>query len=329
MHAASHNDIHHMHVCLCVRTSCVKVASSFVFLLLSSFSCGGGNPARRWEREVAGSMSACGWAAALAAACFACLVVWRYVVRARLCQRSGLRALASHGGAAVLVTGCDSGFGKLIALELHRLGATVFAGCLTQSGCDKLSQQYGRARMRAFQLNVTLDADVVAAVKLVEDSGLRLAAVVNNAGISAFGWAEALDVKTYMRNMDVNFFGVVRVTRAFLPLLRKSTGRLINMGSIGARMPSAFGSAYLSTKAAMCSYSDSVRQEVSRFGVKVSLIEPGFFSTSLLDSGAADGGRLSVDPPGSVLACNPWRMFGTRSTECMLVLLPNSYVFIC
>lgn len=251
-------------------------------------------------------MYVCGWAATLVGACFAVLMVWRYVVRARFCQRSGLRALASHGsGAAVLVTGCDSGFGRLIALELHRLGATVFAGCLTQSSCNKLSQQCGRARMRTFQLDVTLDADIAAAVKLVEESGLRLAAVVNNAGISAFGWAEALDVKTYMRNMDVNFFGVVRITRAFLPLLRKNTGRLINMGSIGARMPSAFGSAYLSTKAAMCSYSDSVRQEVSRFGVKVSLIEPGFFSTGLLDSGAADGGRLSVDPPGSVLACEP------------------------
>ena len=68
-------------------------------------------------------------------------------------------------------------------------------------------------------------------------------------GISAFGWAEMIPVERYKMNMEVNYFGVVRVSKAFLPLLRASKGRLVNMGSIGGRMASAFGSAYLSTKA--------------------------------------------------------------------------------
>ncbi len=203
-------------------------------------------------------------AASYLSAAFVLLMVWRYVVRPRCCRRAGLRALSSNGGAAVVVTGCDSGFGRLIAMELHTLGATVFAGCLTQAAIDELSRACGgdAERMRAFRLDVTRDADVQAAAELVRRSGRRLAAVVNNAGVSAFGWAEALDVATYQRNMDVNFFGAVRVTRAFLPMLRAAEprGRLVNMGSIGARMPSAFGSAYLSTKAAMCSYSECVRQ---------------------------------------------------------------------
>ena len=225
------------------------------------------------------------------------LLVWRYVVRVLVFARAGLRRLRGSR-AAVVITGCDSGFGRLVAVELHRLGATVFAGCLSEASCRELHGKYGKDRMRAFLLDVRKNEDVERAVGRVRKSALPLLGVVNNAGISAFGWAEALDVKTYQRNMDVNFFGVVRMTRAFLPLLRKHRGRLVNMGSIGARMPSAFGSAYLSTKAAMTSYSESVRQEVHRFGVKVSLVEPGFFATELLSDGSKAGGIFSVDPPG-------------------------------
>jgi NAD(P)-dependent dehydrogenase (short-subunit alcohol dehydrogenase family) len=229
--------------------------------------------------------------------CSALLLIWRYLIRRFLCRRRGLRRLAES---AVVVTGCDSGFGRLIALRLHDLGATVFAGCMQKQSCEALNKD--RKKMRAFLCNVCKDEDVAKCLKLVQESGLPFLALVNNAGISAFGWAESLDVRTYQRNMDVNFFGTVRMTRAFLPLLRKDRGRLINMGSIGARMPSAFGSAYLSTKAAMSSYSESVRQEMHRFGVHVSLIEPGFFATGLLAAGAAAG---KTDSSASAFALAP------------------------
>ena len=104
---------------------------------------------------------------------------------------------------------------------------------------------------------------------------------MNNAGISAFGWAEELPLARYQKNMDVNFFGAVRVCKAFLPTIRENKGRVVHMGSISDRMPSAFGSSYISSKAAMACYTDCLRQEVYRFGVKVSLIEPGFFATAL------------------------------------------------
>ena len=220
--------------------------------------------------------------------CWAVMLFWRYVVRRILFRQRGLEQIARS---AVVITGCDSGFGRLIALKFEELGATVYAGCLKESSCVELNMN--SKNMRAFLCDVRKDRDVANALSLVKKSGLPLAAIINNAGISAFGWAEVLDLKTYQKNMDVNFFGTVRMTRAFLPLLRRDRGRLINMGSIGARMPSAFGSAYLSTKAAMCSYSDCVRQEMHRFGVSVSLIEPGFFSTGLLTSGAAAGGKIS------------------------------------
>jgi len=94
--------------------------------------------------------------------------------------------------------------------------------------------------------------------------------------------------------MEVNFFGTVRVTKAFLPLIRRSKGRIVSMGSIGARMPSAFGSAYLSTKAAMVSYSECLRQELYRFGVRVCVVEPGFFATKLLKTGSDNGAAESI-----------------------------------
>ena len=222
---------------------------------------------------------------------------WRFVVRARCCRTKGTQRLQSS---CVVVTGCDYGFGREIALHLHRMGATVYAGVLSTKSGEKLlascstADKEANKRFHPIVMDVTKQDDVDQAVKLVRASGLPLQACVNNAGISAFGWAEELPTSTYERNMNVNFLGTVRMTKAFLPLLRKSKGRLINMGSIGARMPSAFGSAYLSTKAAMSSYNDCVRQEVYRFDVMVCLIEPGFFATELLANGAKAGATKSV-----------------------------------
>jgi short-subunit dehydrogenase len=137
---------------------------------------------------------------------------------------------------------------------------------MSQTSVDRLNT---KSNTTAFIMNVTKEEDVQSAVDVVEKSGLEVAAVINNAGISAFGYCEFLPMDRYKANAEVNYFGAIRVTKKFLPLLRKSKGRLINMGSMGDRMPSAFGSAYLSTKAALASFSDCVRQEVHRFGVQV------------------------------------------------------------
>lgn len=235
------------------------------------------------------------------------LLTWRYVIRRHhYFKQLGLQKLSTG---AVVVTGCDSGFGQLIALRLHQLGATVFAGCLSEKSCAELlktankmsrvAKTQSTGTLKPFICNICKDEDVTNALKLVKQSRLPLRALVNNAGISAFGWAEALSVDVYKKNMEVNFFGTVRMTHAFLPMLRRYKGRIINMGSIGAKMPSAFGSAYLATKAAMCSYSECVRQEVYRFGVPVSLIEPGFFATGLLAAGSAAGCVYSAKSAGS------------------------------
>ncbi len=108
---------------------------------------------------------------------------------------------------------------------------------LSQSSVDKLNTEFNNdPRMKPILLDVTKDADVANAVAEVKKSGVVLRAIVNNAGVSAFGYTELLTLKRYQFNMEVNFFGTVRMTKAFLPLLRQSKGRIINIGSIGARM---------------------------------------------------------------------------------------------
>jgi NAD(P)-dependent dehydrogenase (short-subunit alcohol dehydrogenase family) len=208
----------------------------------------------------------------------------------RLVRAYLLVDLSCMQGKAVIITGASSGFGRAVALKMHELGAVVFAGCNRQSSVNDLTAEFASSnRMRPILLNVSNGDHVAQAVETISQSGLPLRSVINNAGISAFGWAEVLPVERHAQNVDVNYLGAVRMTRAFLPLLRLHKGRLVNMGSIGARMPSAFGSSYLPAKAAMLSYSECVRQETYRHGVKVVYIEPGFFETSLLTSARANG----------------------------------------
>ena len=237
----------------------------------------------------------------VAAWIFLSWAIFRLFIRRYCRDRSRLKG-------AVVITGCDYGFGKHIALQFHKEGPTVFAGCLNAASAEKLRESVRsetRDRMRAVVLDVTKQVDVDRVQREVASCGLPLQALINNAGVSAFGWAEMIPVDRYEFNMKVNYFGTVRVTKSFLPLLRSSKGRLVNMGSIGARMPSAFGSAYLSTKAAMCSYSDCVRQEVHRFGVSVCLIEPGFFATELLANGSSAGADAACGTDREVLNAYP------------------------
>jgi len=112
------------------------------------------------------------------------------------------------------------------------------------------------------------------------------------AGVS-LGTPQVLPLARFRSNMEVNYFGTVRMCHAFLPMVRACKGRVIFMGSIGPLMGSAFGCAYLSTKAAMMSFAQCLRQELHRFGVRVCTVEPGFFATGLLNNGLTNGAAVS------------------------------------
>ncbi|XP_063103813.1 17-beta-hydroxysteroid dehydrogenase type 2 isoform X2 [Cavia porcellus] len=181
--------------------------------------------------------------------------------------------------------GCDSGFGHALVQKLDKLGFTVFAGVLNEkgSGAEELRRNCSK-RVTVLQMDITDPEQIKDAhskvVEKVQDKGLW--ALVNNAGILGFPIdAELIPMMNYKRCMEVNFFGPVGVTKAFLPLLRKAKGRLVNISSMGGGIPMPKMAAYSSAKAALTMFSSIVRQELSKWGVKVSVIQPGGFRTGI------------------------------------------------
>lgn len=216
--------------------------------------------------------------------CIVVFALWR-ILRARWCLK-----LADDK--VILVTGCDSGFGfHIVKSLLASTSAHIVAGYITEDG-KKALVELG-SRVIAVKLDVTNDTDIEAAFDVVSKSGKVLWAVVNNAGIGCYGWVEGLTMDCYEKIFNINYLGTLRVTKRALPILRKNKGRLVCMGSLGCRVPSAFGSAYLPTKAALASFQDCLRQEVWRFGMRCSLVEPGFFATGMLHRSADIGDTAS------------------------------------
>lgn len=186
----------------------------------------------------------------------------------------------------VLVTGCDTGFGHLSAKRLSDLNFHVFAGCLDTSspGALELAQV---KNVTVLQLNVTQAEQVAAAVERVQTHCLAsqstLHAIVNNAGIAAAGLTEWGHLQSYRQVFKVNAEGIVRVTQAFTPLLCKSRGRIVNMGSLGGRGGFPFLMAYGMSKAAVSSYTQVLRKQMAPAGVNVIFIEPAAYRTPLMN----------------------------------------------
>ncbi|NP_001087725.1 retinol dehydrogenase 5 S homeolog isoform X1 [Xenopus laevis] len=187
----------------------------------------------------------------------------------------------------VFISGCDTGFGNLLAKRLSRKGFQVLAGCLTQAGADDL-QKACPTGLTCTLLDVTNQDSINKAVEWVKsevgDRGLY--GLVNNAGIAnPIGPTEWMTIQDYRKVMEVNAFGTIAVSLSFLSLIKKAQGRIINMASILGRI-SANGGGYCVSKYAVEAFSDSLRRDMQHFGVRVCIIEPGFFKTAVtnLDS---------------------------------------------
>eukprot|EP00066_Takifugu_rubripes_P026430 XP_011615696.1 PREDICTED: estradiol 17-beta-dehydrogenase 2-like [Takifugu rubripes] len=187
---------------------------------------------------------------------------------------------------AVLVTGCDSGFGHELARRLSQVGVLVFAGVLDAHGAGAQRLRAGTSeKLQVLQLDVTDDRQIEAAHRYictqVNDTGLW--GLVNNAGILQCPVdAEIQPMKTLLDYLDVNFLGAVKMSQVFLPLLRRSRGRIINMSSLAGAVPVPLFAAYGASKAALAIYSEVMRLELSAWGVRVSLVQPSGFRTSTL-----------------------------------------------
>ncbi|XP_069123441.1 D-beta-hydroxybutyrate dehydrogenase, mitochondrial-like [Argopecten irradians] len=181
-------------------------------------------------------------------------------------------------GQGVVITGCDTGIGNALARRLDSLGFTVYAGCLRET--SDLRKQTSK-RLHVIQLDVTNDDSVRKALEYVTAHSAKtkcgVCGLVNNAGVNHIGDVEFCTMDMYRRIMEVNVFGMVRVTKAFLSLIRQSKGRIVNVTSVQGRLPMPSHSVYGITKFGGENFSDALRLEMIKFGVKVSLIEPGNF----------------------------------------------------
>ncbi|KAJ1160130.1 hypothetical protein NDU88_000632 [Pleurodeles waltl] len=182
----------------------------------------------------------------------------------------------------VLITGCDSGFGNKVARQLDQRGMRVLATCLTQKGADQLRETTSQ-RLQTVLLDVT-DRDSVAAMVRwvkVQLGNKGLWGLVNNAGILLpMAPTEWLTLDDFTNVINVNLVGVIDVTLGIIPLVRKARGRIINVASGAGRLATG-GGGYFISKFGVEAFSDSLRRDLSAFGVKVSIIEPGSFKTSL------------------------------------------------
>jgi NAD(P)-dependent dehydrogenase (short-subunit alcohol dehydrogenase family) len=178
----------------------------------------------------------------------------------------------------VLITGASSGIGEAAARALVAKGHHVYAGVRNAADGERLARELGE-RCTPLTLDTTIPEQIAAAAQSIESSGLD--ALVNNAGIAVPGPLEFIPLDEFRRQFEVNVFGVVAVTQAMLPLLRKKRGRVINVGSIGGRNALPFAGAYTSSKHAIEALTQSLRMELAPFGLAVSLIEPGAVKTPI------------------------------------------------
>lgn len=182
--------------------------------------------------------------------------------------------------AFIFITGCDSGFGRLLALQLDQKGFQVLAGCLTPSGAEDL-QQMASSRLHTTLLDITDPQNVQQVAKWVKtrvgETGLF--GLVNNAGVAGIiGPTPWLTREDFQRVLDVNTLGPIGVTLALLPLLQQARGRVVNITSVLGRI-AANGGGYCVSKFGLEAFSDSLRRDMAPFGVQVSIVEPGFFRT--------------------------------------------------
>jgi NAD(P)-dependent dehydrogenase (short-subunit alcohol dehydrogenase family) len=206
-----------------------------------------------------------------------------------------------------LITGTSSGFGLDAAQRLARRGHHVIATMRDSRGrnaearasLERLARDE-ELSLTVLELDVTDDASVTAAVDAAVVEAGRLDVVINNAGYAGLGVTEAYTVQQWQRMFDVNVFGVVRVNRAVLPVMRKQrSGLLIHVSSAAGRVAVPAMAAYCSSKFALEALADAYRYELLPFGIDSVLVEPGIYRTPIFDRIAAPEDRSRLADYGS------------------------------
>jgi NAD(P)-dependent dehydrogenase (short-subunit alcohol dehydrogenase family) len=182
----------------------------------------------------------------------------------------------------ILITGASSGFGRDTAETLHRAGHTVYASMRGVQGKNReAAEALRKLGIKTVELDVSDDASVEAGVENVLAEADKIDVLVNNAGIASAGVTEAFTTEQAKAIFDTNVIGLLRVTRAVLPSMRRQhDGLIINLGSILGRVTFPFVGIYGASKFAVEALTDSLRYELSQLGVEVVEVQPSGYPTN-------------------------------------------------
>jgi short-subunit dehydrogenase len=201
-------------------------------------------------------------------------------------QYAAMPTFKVHKEGVIIITGASTGIGKHAALALDRMGYVVFAGVRKLSDFDAISKEFS-SRSKPILLDVTSPEQITRSFHQISEylqhSNLPLVGLVNNAGIAYSAPAEFSDPNRIRDVFNVNVFGLLDITREFLPLLRKHQGRIVNIGSVSGFVAASFTSTYSGTKFALEGITDAIRRELRPHKVAVSLVEPAYVATPIAE----------------------------------------------
>jgi short-subunit dehydrogenase len=192
----------------------------------------------------------------------------------------------------VIITGASSGIGRATALFLAKHNYVVYG---LARRADKLKELETQG-IKTFSVDVTDEAAVISAVDEVLKNEGRIDVLINNAGYGEYGAVEDVTLENARKQIEVNLFGLARITQLVLPQMRKQrNGKIVNISSMGGKMATPMGGWYHASKFAVEGLSDSLRLEVKQFGIDVIIIEPGGIKTEWGDIASSAGLKASGD----------------------------------
>lgn len=176
----------------------------------------------------------------------------------------------------IILTGVSGGIGQAIAESLAKEGHKVYGGARNIEKADSLR----KLGVILLPLDVTSEESIRSFVSIVREKEGRIDVLINNAGYGAYGPMETVPIEEAKRELDVNLFGLVRMSQEVIPLMREQkSGTIINMSSMGGKFVTHFGGYYHASKYAVEAVSDAMRMELSPFGINVSIVEPAGICT--------------------------------------------------
>lgn len=176
----------------------------------------------------------------------------------------------------VLITGASSGIGYDTAIELKEKGFIVYGAARRLDRLNKLKEK----DINIIELDVTKEESMSSCVSTIIEREGKIDILINNAGYGSYGAIENVTMEEARKQIEVNIFGLARMTQLVLPNMRKNKfGKIVNISSMGGKMYTPFGGWYHATKFAVEGFSDCLRMEVEPFGIDVIIVEPGGIKT--------------------------------------------------